>query len=39
MRASDKSFKARPNSGLIGPMWDGDAIRYECSATYAELSA
>jgi len=26
-------------TGLIGPMWDGDAIRYECSATYAELSA
>jgi hypothetical protein len=26
-------------TGLLGPMWDGDAIRYECSATYAELSA
>jgi hypothetical protein len=26
-------------TGLIGPMWDGDAIRYECSATYAEFSA
>ena len=25
--------------GVCGPMWDGDAIRYECSATYAELSA
>ncbi|OYX96365.1 MAG: hypothetical protein B7X90_11835 [Novosphingobium sp. 17-62-19] len=25
--------------GLCGPMWDGDAIRYECRATYAELSA
>src|SRR3546814_2995870 len=24
--------------GVCGPMWDGDAIRYECSATYAELS-
>lgn len=26
-------------TGLTGPMWDGDAIRYECSALYAELSA
>ncbi|AMK20715.1 MULTISPECIES: hypothetical protein [Sphingomonadales] len=26
-------------AGVSGPMWDGDAIRYECSATYAELSA
>src|SRR3546814_14684308 len=25
--------------GVCGPMWDGDAIRYECSATYAELIA
>ena len=25
--------------GLCGPMWDGDAIRYECNTTYAELSA
>ena len=25
--------------GVCGPMWDGDAIRYECSATYAESSA
>src|SRR3546814_14696362 len=23
--------------GVCGPMWDGDAIRYECSATYAEF--
>lgn len=26
-------------NGLTGPMWDGDAIRYESSAVYAELSA
>src|SRR3546814_3313748 len=25
--------------GVCVPMWDGDAIRYECRATYAELSA
>ncbi len=24
--------------GLNGPMWDGDAIRYEDPASYAELS-
>ena len=24
---------------VCGPMWDGDALRYECSATYAEFSA
>lgn len=24
--------------GLIGPMWDGDAIRYEDHATYREIS-
>lgn len=24
---------------LCGPMWDGDGLRYECTATYAELSA
>ena len=22
-------------AGLAGPMWDGDAIRYECAETYA----
>lgn len=25
--------------GLCGPMWDGDAIRYEDTASYAVLSA
>lgn len=26
-------------SNLCGPMWDGDAIRYEDPAAYAALSA
>jgi hypothetical protein len=25
--------------GFAGPMWDGDAIRYEDSASYERLSA
>ena len=25
-------------AGILGPMWDGDAIRYECPETYAALS-
>ncbi len=25
--------------GINGPMWDGDAIRYECPETYSALSA
>jgi hypothetical protein len=25
--------------GINGPMWDGDAIRYECPETYSSLSA
>lgn len=25
-------------SGLLGPMWDGDAIRYENQAAYTTLS-
>ncbi len=25
-------------SGLIGPMWDGDAIRYETQEVYNRLS-
>lgn len=25
-------------SGLLGPMWDGDAIRYENQAAYDALS-
>lgn len=25
-------------SGLIGPMWDGDAVRYEDQAAYDRLS-
>ncbi len=24
--------------GVLGPMWDGDAVRYECPATYERLS-
>jgi hypothetical protein len=24
--------------GLVGPMWDGDALRYEDSKTYSDLS-
>jgi hypothetical protein len=24
---------------IMGPMWDGDAIRYECPQTYERLSA
>ena len=24
--------------GLVGPMWDGDALRYECAKTYEDLS-
>lgn len=24
--------------GLVGPMWDGDGIRYECPETYKLLS-
>jgi len=24
--------------GMNGPCWDGDAIRYECTKTYAALS-
>jgi hypothetical protein len=26
-------------AGLCGPMWDGDAIRYETRAVYDRLSA
>ena len=26
-------------AGFCGPMWDGDAIRYEDVASYARLSA
>lgn len=26
-------------SGLLGPMWDGDAVRYEDAETYKALSA
>lgn len=25
--------------GVTGPMWDGDAIRYECPESYAQISA
>ena len=25
--------------GFLGPMWDGDAIRYECQESYNALSA
>ncbi len=25
-------------SGVLGPMWDGDAIRYESREAYARLS-
>lgn len=25
-------------TGLLGPMWDGDALRYEDAKTYAQLS-
>ena len=25
--------------GVLGPMWDGDAIRYEDQATYDAMSA
>lgn len=25
-------------AGLLGPMWDGDAVRYEDSETYRALS-
>lgn len=25
--------------GLCGPMWDGNAIRYECAQTNEQLSA
>ena len=24
---------------LLGPMWDGDAVRYESAKVYAELSS
>lgn len=26
-------------SGINGPMWDGDAIRYECPESYQDLSS
>lgn len=26
-------------AGVLGPMWDGDAIRYETKAVYDRLSA
>lgn len=26
-------------AGLLGPMWDGDAVRYEDAETYRALSA
>jgi len=26
-------------SGIAGPMWDGDAVRYEDSETNAQMSA
>ena len=26
-------------TGVCGPMWDGDAIRYESTEAYAQLSA
>lgn len=25
--------------GVLGPMWDGGPIRYECPETYRQLSA
>jgi hypothetical protein len=25
--------------GIAGPMWDGDAIRYECAETNRDMSA
>lgn len=35
-----KELEGQPKfSGLCGPMWDGDAIRYEDVQTYNILSA
>ena len=35
-----KELQGQPKfSGVLGPMWDGDAVRYEDSATYRTLSA
>lgn len=34
-----KELQGHPRfAELLGPMWDGDAIRYECQATYDLLS-
>lgn len=34
-----KELVAQPRfSGLCGPMWDGDAIRYETQSVYDSLS-
>ena len=34
-----KELQGQPKfSGVLGPMWDGDAIRYEDSESYRALS-
>ena len=38
--AQREQLQGQPKfTGLMGPMWDQDAIRYEDQAAYAELSA
>lgn len=38
--AQREQLQGQPKfTGLLGPMWDGDAIRYEDQAAYDELSA
>lgn len=38
-RAQREALIGQPKfHGLLGPMWDGDAIRYEDQATYREIS-
>lgn len=38
-RAQREQLIGQPKfHGLLGPMWDGDALRYEDQATYREIS-
>jgi len=39
-RAQRAELQQQPKfSGMLGPMWDGDAIRYENNAAYEKFSA
>lgn len=38
-KAQRHELQGQPKfSGFVGPMWDGDALRYECHETYNRMS-